>query len=428
MDGETEKGIVYCIENGEVGIAGYGGLGDEPAIPESIDGYPVTSILNSAFANCDIKSINIPKNIRNVGDNAFEGCSALENVYYNGTYADWESINKGNGNECLENAVWHYKIPSSGVSFYAASADSAAGSVLIEGDYDVVSSVETGSEITIRAIPSEGYRFSYWKNRSGKVLSTDAEETFRINTNTAIFAEFSKITAADDECVNVSFYNENGFSLGKRIAEKGESFGNVRKDIGIPELTGYKFLHWSIYSDKSPLADETPMNSDLDAVAIFGDTGQLYTVKVNGANYGTSFKYGEKVSVTSTDEKFRCWKIGDKVLSYRRTYEFFVWGDISISSDIYGEERPVAMFVSVEETPMLIYDVPQGFEIVEAGILFGSNKRIHIASLDGSKATARQMTGQFTAQPHTGASEATVARGYLIYKTPEKEIRVIYAD
>ena len=72
---------------------------------------------------------------------------------------------------------------------------------------------------------------------------------------------------------------------------------------------------------------------------------------------------------------------------------------------------------------MLIYSVPETCEIIEAGILFGNGATI--SSYD-SKAFAKDMTGQFTAQPN-GEEEDKTARGYLIFKK-NGVIRVIYAD
>jgi len=58
-------------------------------------GASVTSIGDSAFQNCDIKSIEIPDSVTSIGDEAFYGCSSLTSIKYRGTRAQWNAISKG---------------------------------------------------------------------------------------------------------------------------------------------------------------------------------------------------------------------------------------------------------------------------------------------------------------------------------------------
>ena len=54
----------------------------------------VKSIGSSAFENCtSLASVTIPNSVTSIGSSAFSGCSNLKSVNYNGTKAQWKSIN-----------------------------------------------------------------------------------------------------------------------------------------------------------------------------------------------------------------------------------------------------------------------------------------------------------------------------------------------
>ena len=66
-------GLLYEIVDGEVTITGYTDeLPAELTIPATIEGYPVTTIGNSAFCDCtSLKSVTLPDSITTIGDDAF---------------------------------------------------------------------------------------------------------------------------------------------------------------------------------------------------------------------------------------------------------------------------------------------------------------------------------------------------------------------
>ena len=60
-----------------------------------------------AFSWCDFKSITIPKSVEIIEDSAFSNCNELTDVYYEGTWDDWNKIKIEYDNEELLNAELH---------------------------------------------------------------------------------------------------------------------------------------------------------------------------------------------------------------------------------------------------------------------------------------------------------------------------------
>ena len=66
----------------------------------------VTSIGSSAFKGCsNLTNVTIPNSVTSIGENAFNRCTNLEKVFYNGTVAQWKSINVGKYNEYLTKSI-----------------------------------------------------------------------------------------------------------------------------------------------------------------------------------------------------------------------------------------------------------------------------------------------------------------------------------
>ena len=65
----------------QVTIVKYEGMQADVVIPEEIEGYPVTKISSGIFSeNNEIQSLTITGNVREIGENAFEGLDNLERV------------------------------------------------------------------------------------------------------------------------------------------------------------------------------------------------------------------------------------------------------------------------------------------------------------------------------------------------------------
>ena len=93
------------------------GMGDfdgtELVIPPVYEGDNVTEIDRRAFQNEAITLVKIPATITDIGNYAFNGCSALTDVYYDGTEDEWNNnVSIGSNNAPLTNATKHFKTPA----------------------------------------------------------------------------------------------------------------------------------------------------------------------------------------------------------------------------------------------------------------------------------------------------------------------------
>ncbi len=70
----------YTVTNQMVTITGYTGNNGVAAIPNTIDGLPVTSIGDYAFSGSSITAVTIPNSVTNIGNFAFGYCFSLTNI------------------------------------------------------------------------------------------------------------------------------------------------------------------------------------------------------------------------------------------------------------------------------------------------------------------------------------------------------------
>ncbi len=280
-----------------------------------------------------------------------------------------------------------------------------------------VKRVDIGSSVEVTATPDEGYEFAYWRNASGNHLSSEATETFTVNTNTSVIAVFDKVAVDEgDTTVPVYLYNENSSLIEKKDVEKGSKFSDAIKGVK-PTLTGFNFDKWSISGD-------TVVNSILRAVALYTADTTEYTVKAG--NKEITGAYGTEVTVTGSDN-FKAWKLGDNIVSYDKDYSFYIWGDITLTEVTEGEVTvsPTVAINKIGDNYFIAYNVPTGYTLIEAGIVFADTGIPTVGSFY-SKAVAKEGTGQFTAKK--GDGNETAARGYVMFRDSKDNIAVIYAD
>jgi len=78
---DEESPFTYEVKNGTAEITGYSGKYSVLVIPDTIDGYTVTSIADSVFSgNTSLTSVSLPQNLKSLGWFAFSGCTSLKSA------------------------------------------------------------------------------------------------------------------------------------------------------------------------------------------------------------------------------------------------------------------------------------------------------------------------------------------------------------
>ena len=73
----------------------------------------ITGIGAYAFAGCsNISKIYLPFSINDISSNAFNQCTGLSDVYFNGSEKEANGILIGNNNNALSSATWRYSLPN----------------------------------------------------------------------------------------------------------------------------------------------------------------------------------------------------------------------------------------------------------------------------------------------------------------------------
>ncbi len=111
----------YTTNNGTITITSYTGPGGAVAIPDTIDGLPVTRIGDYTFYNnFSLTSVTIPSSVTSIGDSAFMYCTSLTAITVdadNATYGSVDGVlfNKSQTTliQCPEGKTGNYTIPSS---------------------------------------------------------------------------------------------------------------------------------------------------------------------------------------------------------------------------------------------------------------------------------------------------------------------------
>ena len=139
-------GLAYSLNSDGKGytVVGMGDCIDKDLIiPSTHEGLPVTAIGENVFnGNTDITYVLIDRAVTSIGQGAFNLCSSLINVYYNGTKEEWETLcsSIGVSNDYLIDAKVYYfsqTQPEEGFFWHFDTDGKTPVSWGVESDYSV---------------------------------------------------------------------------------------------------------------------------------------------------------------------------------------------------------------------------------------------------------------------------------------------------
>ena len=146
-------------------------------IPDS-----VTEIGDDAFEGCcAMQEVTIPGSMKIIGSGAFYDCSHLTDIWFSGTRAQWDAVEKAKDwDEGMnDDYIVHYKAN------VTLNAEPAVG-----GNITCKGSGYTDDSVTVTAEPAEDYAFVSW-TENGQKVSTQAEYSFTLTGDRVLTANFA---------------------------------------------------------------------------------------------------------------------------------------------------------------------------------------------------------------------------------------------
>ena len=167
---ETSGDFEYSVEGGNVKITKYIGSGGSVDIPATIDGKPVTSIGEYAFADCSgLTNITIPNSVISIGNYAFAGCSELTSITIPSSVTSIENYAFVGCSELTS-----ITIPSNVTSIGNYAFGNCSGLKTIY--------IPNGAQLGAYAIPDTAAKITYTVDSSNNVKITEIELSTGQNT------------------------------------------------------------------------------------------------------------------------------------------------------------------------------------------------------------------------------------------------------
>ena len=306
-----------------------------------------------------------------------------------------------------------------------------------------------GQKATVTATANDNYEFVGWKDSYGTTVSTDAVYNFAVIGDATLTPEFVKVKTnegADIAYVTVSFYHQSGKLLDSQKVVSGE--GKITNTVNAPTKVGFDFLGWSAKASGATAEDvvdfETATFSENTSLyPVFKAQDITYTLTVGSQTEQKAPQSSVTVTADPIDGKqFVGWKDANgNIVSYDSTYTFIITGDTTLTAYYEQADSEVVKeptitmgepIISVKEqgvskkaTMYFNYDIPNGNELVDIGVVYVSGKQntldmnmpgvIIRSAMSTINASSNNVKNQFYySKTMTAGSEYTFI-GYIVY-------------
>ena len=270
-------GLAYSLNSDGKGytVVGMGDCIDKDLIiPSTHEGLPVNAIGENAFnGNTDITYVLIDRAVTSIGQGAFNLCSSLINVYYNGTKEEWETLcsSIGVSNDYLIDAKVYYfseTEPADGFFWHFDTDGKTPVSWGVESDYSV------------------GLKYS---------LNTD-EKGY-----TVVGIGYCEDT---DLVIPATYRGLPVTAIGSKAFEYNRSFTSVSIPASVTTIGEYAFAHCSVTTvtfaanSKLTTLDEYAffLSSSLQSIALPDGVTTIGVAAFNGCNNITSISIPDSVT------------------------------------------------------------------------------------------------------------------------------------
>ena len=225
------------------------------------------------------------------------------------------------------------------------SANEDAGTVEGSGKYT------EDDEVTVTAVPNEGYRFLRW-SENGEEISTSAEYTFVCAKKLSLLAEFKKIYSVQvDEFEGGSV---KGLSTG--VFDENEQVTLV---VSVDE--NYNFVAWKDATTGEVLSENViysfVASADRHLAVEVKEKGKLCTVSVqtggtvSGLRNG-QYEAGETVTLIATPSEgylFKGWISNGEIISTETRLSFVASDDMNIYASFLPKPKEITVEVNIND-------------------------------------------------------------------------------
>ncbi len=311
-----------------------------------------------------------------------------------------------------------------------------------------------GDTVTLKADDRNGaYRFLYWTNANGTILSTDTTYSFTLLSKSTVKAVFAE---NDIGVYFVSFVDLSKAVVQSEWAEAG-ALVTPPAESALGSYYGQVFDGWDSDAYQN-VQDNLIVNASyiVDPSIRYTVTADSAAATVEPSQEGNNaFAYLEVATVSVDTSKladgtyFKGWSLdGETIVSYAPTYKFIVTGNVTvylITTDDPNFVRPAVVTLAGAEyeesgaTRLSLtsnYEVPNVYTMVEIGIVFTRqaqySDQLLVENVDGTNVRKSSST---TGLPFTGACNMTAsttqdmyARGYVTYRTAGGDLETVYSD